>query len=376
MSMTTDVNNRPSVSSAIAFLNPTLHPISSPQEHSASMIYDRECRAPFERVLCECRWSNSTGFRDALVKKNDDLPGASLRGGGEDSALVRAGDHQQPDGTLSSSQQKGLTPQHIAPSFPPPPSTEASSTRVVDLPASSAADKNLVDDGSFHMCCSRPKRVGEQWLLCGRRSSYFPFHCMVGPDWPLVLLVYFLIIGINAVVLGLASPCLGWPVLLIGLGGFLVLIGAYTSVACSDPGIIYQELEVYDEVEEKEIGGGVDVESGVGASKSINNSSGSADDNNSSSPTGSENGSTTPILDNALSGQIAPTSSSSSSSSGGGGGGTKRRLRTKASPQTNNIHGVTVKSTMECGQCQLERPFSARHCHYCGVCVDELDHHW
>ena len=346
------------------------------------MIYDRECRAPFERVLCECRWSNSTGFRDGLVKKNDDL--STIRGGGEDSALVRVGDHQ-PNDTLLSSQQKGLTPPSFPSSSPPPTSTSTEATRAVDLPASSAADKNLVDDGSFHMCCSRPKRVGEQWLLCGRRSSYFPFHCMVGPDWPLVVLVYVLIIVINAIVLGLASPCLGWPVLLIGLGGFLVLIGAYTSVACSDPGIIYQELEVYDELEEKETGGDVDVESGVGTSKSINNSSGSADDNNSCSPTGSENGSTTPILDNALSGQIAASSSGSSSSSsssnssnssGGGGGSTKRRLKTKASPQTNNIHGVTVKSTMECGQCQLERPFSARHCHYCGVCVDELDHHW
>jgi len=39
------------------------------------------------------------------------------------------------------------------------------------------------------------------------------------------------------------------------------------------------------------------------------------------------------------------------------------------------IHGVQCKTTMECGQCQIQRPFSARHCAYCGVCVESLDHH-
>lgn len=30
---------------------------------------------------------------------------------------------------------------------------------------------------------------------------------------------------------------------------------------------------------------------------------------------------------------------------------------------------------VECGRCQLDRPRDASHCHYCGVCVKQLDHH-
>lgn len=32
-------------------------------------------------------------------------------------------------------------------------------------------------------------------------------------------------------------------------------------------------------------------------------------------------------------------------------------------------------STIECGQCKLQRPYTARHCCYCKVCIDDLDHH-
>ena len=52
---------------------------------------------------------------------------------------------------------------------------------------------------------------------------------------------------------------------------------------------------------------------------------------------------------------------------------------------TNNNNNTQVTSagntllktptTMECGQCKIQRPNSARHCSYCQVCIDELDHH-
>ena len=32
-------------------------------------------------------------------------------------------------------------------------------------------------------------------------------------------------------------------------------------------------------------------------------------------------------------------------------------------------------STMECGQCLIDRPLTASHCYECGLCVDKLDHH-
>jgi hypothetical protein len=31
--------------------------------------------------------------------------------------------------------------------------------------------------------------------------------------------------------------------------------------------------------------------------------------------------------------------------------------------------------TVECGRCEIQRPRDASHCHYCGLCVKNLDHH-
>ena len=46
-------------------------------------------------------------------------------------------------------------------------------------------------DGEF-LCC-RPVYVGRNILLCGRKDSVFPFQCMVGPDWPCMLITYSII---------------------------------------------------------------------------------------------------------------------------------------------------------------------------------------
>jgi predicted amidophosphoribosyltransferase len=34
-----------------------------------------------------------------------------------------------------------------------------------------------------------------------------------------------------------------------------------------------------------------------------------------------------------------------------------------------------LERTMECGNCLLHRPMTARHCSYCKACIKELDHH-
>jgi hypothetical protein len=115
----------------------------------------------------------------------------------------------------------------------------------------------------------------------------------------MVLLVYFLILGVNAIVLGVVSP-LGWPPVMIGLFGCAFLLLAFSMVSCSDPGIIYKNDYDIPDVEDTHDQG--------------------KDDE-----------------------VIVST--------------TKRA------------------STIECGQCELRRPFSGHHCHYCKVCVNELDHH-
>lgn len=133
---------------------------------------------------------------------------------------------------------------------------------------------------------------------------------MVGPDWPIVLLVYVLIVVIDGVVLGVISP-LGWPPVLIGIFGMIVLLTSYSFVACSDPGIIYRTIE--PEIEATEI----DLE------ESLNNGEGKS---------------------------IVTT---------------ERKLHSMPK----------VPDTVECGHCAFKRPYSARHCHYCEVCIDDLDHH-
>lgn len=174
-------------------------------------------------------------------------------------------------------------------------------------------DDSFIDDGK---CVSWPTRIGGQILLYGKRKSYFPYHCMVGPDWIIVVLVYFLIIAINAIVLGVISP-LGWPPVLIGLVGMACLLAAYSSVACSDPGIIYK---------------------------------------NDFTPESTANDGVGDIEDPACGASIAITAGSS----------------VVTTPPRAMLD---VPNTMDCGQCEFKRPYSARHCTYCEVCIDELDHH-
>jgi hypothetical protein len=96
-------------------------------------------------------------------------------------------------------------------------------------------DNGMVDDNKY-TCC---RRVGSSILLCGKKKSYFPFQCFVGPDWSAVVLVFVLIIGINAVVLYVVSP-IGWPPILLGGVGGCILLFSFAFTVCSDPGIVFK----------------------------------------------------------------------------------------------------------------------------------------
>lgn len=222
-------------------------------------------------------------------------------------------------------------------------------------------DKNLVNDGGGVRCCGKPIKVGEQWLLCGKKKSRFPFHCMVGPDWPMVVLVYTLIISINSVVLGLASSCLGWPVLLVGLAGCCILLTAYTTVACTDPGIVYKDLDEHEE-EQLQLLQLRQQEEEQRKQQQLQLQQ---------QQTGQEGdgGAATDLALLPINQGITPSSSSSDINA--------PILKKPASSKqrVEMVNGVPCKTTIECGQCNLQRPYSARHCVYCGVCVEDLDHH-
>jgi hypothetical protein len=98
---------------------------------------------------------------------------------------------------------------------------------------------------NFNDVAQRPTRVGRgdaggSILICGQRKSYFPFQCFVGPDWPMLVCVYGTILTANLTLLPIIAY-LGWPVIVIGTLGFVGLLYFYSAVACSDPGIIFDE---------------------------------------------------------------------------------------------------------------------------------------
>jgi hypothetical protein len=175
----------------------------------------------------------------------------------------------------------------------------------------------MIDDGK---CVSWPTKVGTSYLICGKRKSYFPFQCLLGPDWPVVVIVYVLIFVINAVILYVISP-LGWPPVLIGVVGALILLFIYSLVACSDPGIIYKNdytpLHTVEDPQNR------DVEDPMHAQNQT----------------------------------VLITST------------------THSTPTIHRSNNPAVPNTMECGQCEFKRPVTARHCSYCKTCIDDLDHH-
>ena len=220
----------------------------------------------------------------------------------------------------------------------------------------------------------RPIRVGGNILLCGKRNSRFPYHCMIGPDWACMSFVYIAIILIHAFVLGLSSPCLGWPTLAIGLTGFTVLMIAYSRVACSNPGIVFQttrspvkEKDEDAEVEKKKEKEDDDVEMGKMQEKEeIESNSSRGSSNNGDDGSGSLLKRKS-VESATKSTAISPINNNNNSSS---------NITTDNVTAIVNTQGAVPKpKEVPCGHCQFDRPLKARHCMYCGCCINGLDHH-
>lgn len=280
-------------------------------------------------------------------------------------------------------------------------------------------DDYLVDDGKTVICCyHRPVRVGANILCYGKRVSYWPWQCLIGPDWPCSMFTYVAIIAVHAFVLGITSIHLGWPVLLVGSMGGCGLLYVYSMVACSNPGMVLKPIsEVYaGDVEN-------DVESGNGnderedkvvttvSAPNVEASLGGIENGNASTRTIDNN-----IITNGVElMNMVPANRSNDSDSGSSeGAGTRQLLPNKAKPSaTNNANieanenananesgvvdvekgvkksgkalGVVQRAgsvppparsdTIPCGQCKIDRPRTARHCPYCGTCINDLDHH-
>jgi septal ring-binding cell division protein DamX len=86
-----------------------------------------------------------------------------------------------------------------------------------------------------------------------------------------------------------------------------------------------------------------------------------------------------------------PSATAAAGTSGASSGGMKNRITVGGAASANRTaHNSTgalsllgtpaapylpPPAMVECGRCQIDRPRDASHCHYCGVCVKNLDHH-
>ena len=105
----------------------------------------------------------------------------------------------------------------------------------MEVEAHARDPKNLFYDEDWH-CCAR---VAKNWLICGRKRGRWPFQWFVGPDWPCMCVTYSLILAPSGAFLVLVAARLHVAVVVLGSASLSVLLVAFSSTACSDPGIVY-----------------------------------------------------------------------------------------------------------------------------------------
>ena len=88
-----------------------------------------------------------------------------------------------------------------------------------------------------------PRYVGYSILIFGRKRSYFPMQCFVGPDWPCMMITYCLILVPSGLFLVYVASQIHIAVVAVTLATFLSTCCAFSVAACSDPGIVYQVVE-------------------------------------------------------------------------------------------------------------------------------------
>jgi len=270
----------------------------------------------------------------------------------------------------------------------------------------SRAGHELFDDDRF---VTSPEFVGTHILFWGKKNSRFPYQCFVGPDWPVVMMTYGLIIGVNVIVLSIIAP-VGWPLVLIGVCTCLILLYFYSATVASDSGIIFKQYVPasssgdeplsssempaisFESTASNEDGAGHsqtsgDIESGQGETKLRGESDDACDSTRQLIE--SDRVSVEQTLMASAAASFNGSAGSSSSPSGSAtvhpsngfveyndqGAPAPPTLTNRMPMMTVEPHIPAVPATIECGQCDLQRPYSARHCTYCKACIDNLDHH-
>ena len=121
---------------------------------------------------------------------------------------------------------------------PTPEQIRAARNKLPETPAAPPPKdpRNLDYDEHCHCCL----RVGATWLLCGKKRSRWPLQWFVGPDWCCMLCTYTLVLVPTVafiIFIGEHHWAARYGAVLTG-GATLV---AFSSAACSDPGVVYRE---------------------------------------------------------------------------------------------------------------------------------------
>ena len=128
------------------------------------------------------------------------------------------------------------SPREVRP--PTPEQIRAARNKLPETPAAPPPKdpRNLDYDDKCHCCL----RVGATWLICGKKRGRWPLQWFVGPDWCCMLCTYTLVLVPTVafiIFIGEHHWAARYGAVLTG-GATLV---AFSSAACSDPGIVYRE---------------------------------------------------------------------------------------------------------------------------------------
>lgn len=246
-------------------------------------------------------------------------------------------------------------------------------------------DMQRIDDDRF---VTSPEWVGSSILFWGKKNSRFPYQCFVGPDWPVVILTYFLIISANIIILSATSP-LGWIPVSIGICTCSIVLYFYTFTIATNPGYVYKEMSSIDlspvvsvdsNAREKDLESGVDnhsrlpllhtSEAPTSGSEAFGCESEVSECVQSANET--ENKRNDEGVGDHCEAKLDGTNGIKVYNNNGGNNSPQF---IGAPPPTAVVTTTSVPSGVECGQCQMQRPYAARHCYYCDACVEELDHH-
>lgn len=199
------------------------------------------------------------------------------------------------------------------------------SERIKACPATCGCVRHFENDPTDGLlnsgdCVWYPHYVKNYIMLCGLKGSMFPFHCMVGPDWAIMIMTSISIIVPTVLFLVFISENISRYMTIADAIVATIAIVSHWITAFSDPGIVFtQDTNLYDPGYPHQEFIRVDIERG------------------------------------------------------------KTDSTNQTEDDSKQNHDVSLQSSpperMECAQCVIVRPPSARHCYDCDVCIDQLDHH-